>query len=142
MERERDREGKKLKCDPVVGFFHRHLRLPGQQDSGPEATFPYHYQDEARCLLLPPQARCITDLQNRENLIKISGDAEEDDGSTLPLTLKHQQISHPFSSSSNTSASKAENVDAHHVAKSSPILSSLLAAEPTLKQKHATFPGN
>ena len=132
-----------MKCDPVVGFFHRHLRLPGQQDSGPEATFPYHYQDEARCLLLPPQARCITDLQNRENLIKISGDAEEDDGSTLPLTLKHQQmISHPFSSSSNTSASKAENVDAHHVAKSSPILSSLLAAEPTLKQKHATFPGN
>lgn len=88
--------------------------------------------------MLLPQARCITDLQNRENLIKIrnNGDAEEDD--------HHQQMpSYPaFSSSSSTSKSKAENVDAHHVAKSSPILSSLLAAEPTLKPKHATFPGN
>ena len=131
-----------MKCDPVAGFFHRHLRLPGQQDSGPEATFPYHYQDEARFLLLPQaQVRCITDLQNRENLIKIrtNGDAEEDDHLENEA---HQQIAYPFSSSSSTSKSKAENVDAHHVAKSSPILSSLLAAEPTLKPKHATFPGN
>ena len=132
-DREREREKKKLKCDPVVGFFHQHLGLPGQQDSGPEATFPYHYQDEARCLLLPTApARCITDLQNRKNLIKIRNDGKEEDKEEEDDHLETQIFYNH----------KAETVDAHHVAQSSPILSSMLAAEPTLKQKCGMFPGN
>ena len=108
-------EGKKswnYVCDPVAACLDRHLLLPGQQDSGPGATFPYHYQDEARS---PPSPswllqRCTTDLQNSGKKLHDGDQIFDDIG--MSQTVNH-----------------------------SPILTSLLAAEPTSKQKHATFPG-
>ena len=104
-------------CDPVPD---QHLLLPGQQDSGPQATFPYHYlqhQDEAST-----------------TSSAISHDLEEDANKKVILKTREPEENHPpkffWGSSQNSSSS------------STPILSSMLASEPSNLRHTGQIPGN
>ena len=100
-------------CDPVPD---QHLLLPGQRDSGPQATFPYHYlqhQDEA-------STTCNA----------ISHDLEDTDRKIFLKTRESEENHTQFSWGRLKSSS------------STPILSSMLATEPSNLRQTGQIPGN
>ena len=102
-------------CDPVPD---QHLLLPGQQDSGPQATFPYYYlqhREEAS------NSKFSTTCSISRN------DLNKADDTTTTINKKifiktRNQPRFGFSS---------WNEDNHSSSTATPILSSMLASEPT-----------
>ena len=113
-------------CDPVPD---QHLLPAGQQDSGPQATFPYHYlqhRDEAStttCCGSGSRSGILHDLQEETN--------------QKFIFIKTREETHNFRWRTAAAAPAAHNC----LSTPTPILSSMLATEPNNFRQTGPVPG-